>query len=136
MTTAIDEIFAVIAHVIQSYGWPILFTLLALYFAFPSLQQWRNDVSTRLANSSHRRAVLDEEMKRARLRQQLEVIKATKEAPKTESVPSKPPQPTITKPATSKSLSMKSSSRDYNPLLGPNGGANYRPSRPTRKRGG
>ena len=133
MTTAIDEIFALIARTIQSYGWPVLIALLALYFAHPTLQQWRNNVSTRLANSSHRRAVLDEEMKRARLRQQLEVIKAAKDAPKTEPIPSKPSKPI---PTSSKSLSMKSSARDYNPLLGPSGGANYRPNRPTRKRGG
>ena len=135
MTAAIDEIYGLFVQAIQSYGWPILIILVVIYFSQPKIKQWRNSLSTRLANNPNRRSLLDEEVKRARMRQQLEVLKAAQEAKETKTeVPAKP-TPAPAKPTT-KSLSMKSSGRDYNPLLGPGGGTSFRSTRPTRKRGG
>ena len=62
------------------YGWPIVFCLLSLYMAWPILETIMKKRSLAQANNPHRRKILDEERKRVRMYQQLDVFKASKEA--------------------------------------------------------
>jgi hypothetical protein len=62
------------------YGWYIVFTLLALHFSWPSIEKFMKQRSLSQANNPIRRKILDEERKRVRMYQQLDVYKASKEA--------------------------------------------------------
>eukprot|EP01041_Mallomonas_annulata_P001665 gene1665-3219_t len=67
-------------HAVQKFGWPILFSLAAIYFAFPYVKQLLREASLRHANNRHRRQILDADLKRARVRQQLDLYKANRES--------------------------------------------------------
>ncbi len=96
------------------------------------------------ANSSARREAFDDELKKARLRQQLEYLKTapavekkSEESTKDDSPAPKKVVPVIPKPSKSNTLNNQNSSRsDYNPLTGGGGIQGFRPSGEMRKRGG
>mmetsp|Transcript_26443 Transcript_26443/g.26694 ORF Transcript_26443/g.26694 Transcript_26443/m.26694 type:complete len:85 (+) Transcript_26443:110-364(+) len=64
---------------LQRYGWYLIFTLVAFYFIRPYLIEYSRKASLQRANNPHRKAVLEEEVKRARVRQQLDIYKANRE---------------------------------------------------------
>jgi len=73
----------------STYGWPILLTLLALYLGRDHIRKFLNARSLASANDPTRRKILDEEKKKARMRQQLDLMKAYRESNDTESGGSK-----------------------------------------------
>jgi hypothetical protein len=65
---------------LQAYGWYLVLTLLALYLLRPSLQRLRAELSLRHANNPTRRGILDEERRRVRLQQQMDLLRAKETA--------------------------------------------------------
>jgi hypothetical protein len=65
---------------IESYGWPILISIIALYCAKDYINDFFQKLSLKNANNPSRRKLLDEERKRARVNQQLDIFKSTREA--------------------------------------------------------
>ena len=63
-----------------SYGWHMVFFLIIFYFSRPYLDKFMKQRSLAQANDPRRRQILDEERKRIRMYQQLDVFKAAKEA--------------------------------------------------------
>ena len=60
------------------FGWYLVFGAITVYFVQPYLHRWVNDLSTAHANRESRKAILDEDRKRARMLQQLDVYKANR----------------------------------------------------------
>ena len=76
----IDDVFQQIILFFQTYGWYIVFSFLAfVWFAKPVLTEFYRKVSLAQANNPKRRSVLDEERRRVRVHQQLDVYKAHRE---------------------------------------------------------
>lgn len=71
-----------IANFFASYGWSIVFVLIAMYFSWPYVNILMKKRSLAQANNPARKKILDEERKRVRMYQQLDVYKASKEASK------------------------------------------------------
>lgn len=71
---------------LQNYGWYIVLAMVAYYLLQPQLQTLRAELSLRQANNPTRRNILDEERKRVRLQQQMDLLRAqeTKSAAKSE----------------------------------------------------
>lgn len=59
---------------LQSYGWYIVLALVAFYCLQPSIRQLRSQLSLWQANNPTRRKILDEEKKRIRLQQQIDLL--------------------------------------------------------------
>ena len=76
----IDDGVNFFAFLLQKYGWPIIFSLIALYYALPHVKDYLRQVSLASANNRHRRSILEADMKRARVMQQLDLYKANREA--------------------------------------------------------
>ena len=79
-TNIIDDCIVLITQFFQTYGWMIVFTCIAYYFAQPYINEYSRRRSLEQANDPKRRAVLDEERKKARIYQQLDVYRANREA--------------------------------------------------------
>jgi hypothetical protein len=74
----VDDLVQFIARFLADYGWYLVFSALALYLAGPYIEAWRRSASLRDAKRPERVAVLDEDLRRARMRQQLDVFKANR----------------------------------------------------------
>jgi hypothetical protein len=75
-TNAITDLFQNLHGLIQAYGWYVILGLIALYMLQPQLQRMRAEWSLRQANNPTRRKILDDERKRVRLQQQLDLLRA------------------------------------------------------------
>ena len=76
----IDDIFQQFVRFFQTYGWYFVFSFLAfVWFAKPVLDEFYRKVSLAQANYPQRKSVLDEERRRVRVHQQLDVYKAHRE---------------------------------------------------------
>ena len=74
MWSVVDEWIIKGIDILQAYGWYVLFTLIGLYFAQPTIAEMRAKFSLAQAQAPARVRVLDEERQRVRLRQQLELL--------------------------------------------------------------
>ena len=83
--TVIHEIIDYIGQFLATYGWPIVITLMVLYLSRDYLKQYQEQLSLRRAQNPHRVKILEEEMKRVRLKQQIEVNRALLEQKQKES---------------------------------------------------
>jgi hypothetical protein len=68
-----DEVIVYAIETLQRWGWTIVFVLLILYFSQGYLEQAGNAWSLRNANEPNRVQLLDEERRRVRLQQQIEL---------------------------------------------------------------
>ena len=69
----IDEVVASVIATIQQWGWPVVFSLIAIYMLQPQINQFKNWLSLKRANDPDRVRVLNEERQRVRLQQQLDL---------------------------------------------------------------
>jgi hypothetical protein len=69
-----------IPNFFAEFGWPMLFTMLILYIAWPHVENMRQKVSLAVANNPVRKETFDTERKRARAMQQLDVYKAHRQS--------------------------------------------------------
>lgn len=61
---------------IENWGWPILLSIIALYLAMPYFKQTQDDERIHIATAEKKRITfLNEQMKRARMRQGLDYYK-------------------------------------------------------------
>ena len=67
----IEEAFQEALKWIQAYGWFVVFTLVALYYAWPQIQAFKAQKSLNEANDPQRKSVLDAQCMRVRLNRQL-----------------------------------------------------------------
>ena len=74
MWSVVDEWILKGIEILQAYGWYLVFTLIGLYFAQPTIAEMRTRWSLAQAQAPARVRVLDEERQRVRLRQQLEIL--------------------------------------------------------------
>ena len=79
MVTIIDDILKFAQQWLERWGWWLVFSLIALYLARPHLDQLMKERSLAHANDPRRRELLDEERRRVRVHQQLDVYKAHRE---------------------------------------------------------
>ena len=77
--TSIEQIFSSLPNVLASIGWPLLFTALVVYWLWPTIMKMKSSASLSVANNSKRKSVFNEEVKRIRTLQQLDVYKAKRE---------------------------------------------------------
>ena len=70
----------IIKQFFASYGWRIVFCLIIFYYSRPYLDKFMKQRSLAQANDPKRKQILDEERKRIRMYQQLDVYKSSKEA--------------------------------------------------------
>jgi len=88
LTRIINAIGSIVDHIpdiFAQFGWPLLFTAIVLYLVWPYVVEMRQKVSLSVANNPVRREVLNNELKRARAMQQLDVYKANRKARDSES---------------------------------------------------
>ena len=71
MFSVVDESIIKAIEFVQYYGWYVVFTLIALYFAEPWISSARHRMSLASANAPSRVRILEQERQRVRLRQQL-----------------------------------------------------------------
>ncbi len=76
----IDDGIKYIGVLLQKFGWPIIFSLIAIYYALPYVKDYLRQMSLARANNRHRRSILEADMKRARVIQQLDLYKANRES--------------------------------------------------------
>lgn len=147
---AITDLLAACQRFLEAYGWYMVLVLLALYMLQPHILRLRAELSLRQANNPTRRKILDEERKRVRLQQQVDLLRA-KERAEEEAAAARvlpndeekdtpkaiPPAATLKKRPVVKKPAKKPSpsSSDYNPLLGGGGGSSFRPSSSARNQG-
>ena len=62
----------------ELFGWPILIVCIAIYFSRNYIREKLRNMRLAQANNPQRRSILDKEVKRARLVQQLDVYKANR----------------------------------------------------------
>ena len=74
----IDEFAGVAVNFLSRYGWYIVIACVLWYNFSPQLYQLKNNLSLAHANRASRVKILDEERKRARMIQQLDVYKANR----------------------------------------------------------
>ena len=79
MYAIVQHIAANLPHYIAMVGWPLLITLVILYNIWPYVQQLRESASLAAANAPSRKELFNNELKRARAIQQLDVYKASRE---------------------------------------------------------
>ena len=80
LNEVIDSYVIEVQSFFAHYGWHIVFCLLALYFSWPYIDKFMKHRSLAQANNPTRKKILDEERKRVRMYQQLDVYKSSKEA--------------------------------------------------------
>mmetsp|Transcript_15172 Transcript_15172/g.22817 ORF Transcript_15172/g.22817 Transcript_15172/m.22817 type:complete len:148 (-) Transcript_15172:239-682(-) len=122
------EIYVEIRLFLAAYGWYLVFLIIALYLLKPYLVKWREERAYRAAQNPLRVKILDEERKRVRLRQQLEILKASEAAAKEKAasdtdVPKKPKS--VAKPSPKPSMP---TSHGYNPMAGGGHISTFKPS--------
>ena len=74
-----------VSNNISSIGWTLLIAFIVLYNLWPYIEQLRSKVCVNVANDPSRKKLFNEELKRARAMQQLDVYKANRK--NRESVP-------------------------------------------------
>jgi hypothetical protein len=74
----IDEFAAVAVNFLSQYGWYIVIACLLWYNFSPQVYRLRDNLSLAHANRASRVKILDEDRKRARMIQQLDVYKANR----------------------------------------------------------
>ena len=74
----IDEIGGVIGSLFVRYGWYVVFLGILLYALSPHASRIVDNLNRAHANRASRRKILDENRKRARMVQQLDVYKANR----------------------------------------------------------
>lgn len=74
----IDEFGGVIISFIRGYGWYLVFFGALVCYLRPHAAHAANQLSLAHANRASRKAILDEEKKRARMIQQLDLYKANR----------------------------------------------------------
>jgi hypothetical protein len=74
----IDEAWAVVAAFVVQYGWYLIFLGCLVYYLTPHATRVVNRMSLEHANRPARRNILDSDVKRARMLQQLDVYKSNK----------------------------------------------------------
>jgi hypothetical protein len=72
MNGVVDEWIMRGVELLQAYGWYVVFSLVAFYFAQPAISEMQSRMSLSQAQAPSRVRVLDEDRQRVRLRQQLE----------------------------------------------------------------
>mmetsp|Transcript_29312 Transcript_29312/g.49474 ORF Transcript_29312/g.49474 Transcript_29312/m.49474 type:complete len:209 (-) Transcript_29312:293-919(-) len=75
-SNAITDLLDEMKMFLQNYGWYIVLAVVAFYLLQPQLQTLRAELSLRQANNPTRRKILDEERKRVRLQQQMDLLRA------------------------------------------------------------
>jgi hypothetical protein len=73
---ALEELLLGAQTLIETWGWPILLTLLAIYFSRPYIDAFMKQQSLRSANNPQRRQVLEKDMRRVRMQQTIAQKKA------------------------------------------------------------
>lgn len=73
---SIENIVRNLPEYVATFGWPLLITLVILYSIWPYVVGLRESISLSVANDPSRRKLFDEELKRARAMQQLDVYKS------------------------------------------------------------
>ena len=141
-----EEAVQYVQFVIENYGWTILFSAIFFFSIKPYLSSYMEKLSREHANRPERKGVLDEEVKRVRAMQQLDVYKASREtkyseedglqSKKGESENGSSPSKSNTKPKPSPSKKPPTSGSTYNPLTGMGGQvSSFRPSGEMRNMG-
>lgn len=120
----LDDIFANVHMLLIEYGWTIIFLLILAYILSPYVQEFQKNRSLSIANSPSRRATFEEDVKRARARQQLDVYKSAREHKEEEKA--KPPKK-IAAPVEPKKKA------DFSLLGGQQGMSSYRPTNTQRQ---
>lgn len=75
----VDEVVATVIGIIQRFGWPVVFSLIAIYMLQPQIDQFKSWLSLKRANDPNRVRVLNEERQRVRLQQQLNLKRRNQE---------------------------------------------------------
>jgi F0F1-type ATP synthase membrane subunit b/b' len=78
--SVIDSLFIRIQLYFEKYGWPFVFCAIILYVLRPRINNYLRERSLAVANDPKRRKVLDTEVRKIRVHQQLDVFKAAREA--------------------------------------------------------
>ena len=76
----ISDAIKLIQKSLERFGWPIIFSAAAIYYILPHIRSYLQKLSLASANNRHRRAIIQEDVKKVRVRQQLDVYKAAREA--------------------------------------------------------
>jgi hypothetical protein len=76
-TSILDDGMIYLQNTLEKFGWPILITCLALYFAKPYIQSLLRRKALESANDPRRIQILKQDMKKVRLNQQLEYYRST-----------------------------------------------------------
>lgn len=71
----IEDSYKYLIIIIQKFGWFIVAISITLYFMNPIIKSKLRELSLRQANDPYRKAILDEDRKRARKLQQKELTK-------------------------------------------------------------
>ena len=71
----IEDSYKYLIILVQKFGWYIVAISIALYFLNPIIKSKLRELSLRQANDPYRKAILDEDRKRARKLQQKELTK-------------------------------------------------------------
>lgn len=79
MSSIVDDLLHGAQQWLERWGWWLVFSLIAMYMARPYVDRWMNERSLAHANDPRRRQLLDEERRRIRVHQQLDVYKAHRE---------------------------------------------------------
>jgi hypothetical protein len=75
----ISEILIYIRFTLEKYGWPILFSILALLYIKPYVNSLTQKLSLNHCNRPERKSALDKEVMKIRVNQQEEYIKKSRE---------------------------------------------------------
>ena len=70
-----DYVYGLIREIqgfLEKFGWPILFGFIILYNIYPFVDRYISNLSLQVANRPERRAILDDELRRVRAKQQEE----------------------------------------------------------------
>ena len=75
--TVLDDYVLYAKGFVQKFGWPVVFTLVALYWAWPQIVAFQKQRALASANAPERRRVLDEARARVREQQQRELANSS-----------------------------------------------------------
>lgn len=76
MGTVLDDIAVILATFVENYGWPTVISIVALYYASPTIAKYFQSRSLAEANDPKRKKILTADMKKARVRQGLEYYRS------------------------------------------------------------
>lgn len=126
--TVLHEFLEGVQEFFAAYGWPILLSLIAIYYFQDNINNFREHLSLRRAQNPARVQILEAERKRIRLKQQMEANKALLEAkeregsmPATDTKKPEPKKSRLPPPSTP-------SSSGFNPLGGGGNIQTFKPS--------